>query len=57
MQVPNWVEQDLSYNRWHHQHCHPVVSHIYIITMLSGVCLAQLIPMWISHRKVQLISM
>jgi hypothetical protein len=22
----NWVEQDLSYNRWCHQHCHLVVS-------------------------------
>ncbi len=26
MQFFNWVELDLSYNWWCHQHCHPVVS-------------------------------
>jgi hypothetical protein len=30
----NWVEQDVSYNRWCHQHCHLVVSWLSCLNYL-----------------------
>jgi hypothetical protein len=40
----NWVEQDVSYNRWCHQHCHLVVSWLsclnYLLVEQAVVCSA-----------------
>jgi hypothetical protein len=40
----NWIEQDLSYNRWGHQHCHLVVSWLscpnYLLVEQAVVCSA-----------------